>query len=554
MKGKRIFHIPLIALLLFSMATATARGAQPPFANAPTVWCEDKLIYTVDNVSSLHPEGDFNVTVSVYNVTDFGSWEFKLDFNASLLQAHYVYPTWFTNNNTDWVPTDAYGNYHPDDYPTIDNTTGRVYVGAGVPAIPGAGPNGSFPLVKIEFHIIAAPERDFAPPDERWLTCDLDVHSIVLGDSWGVAITPTYDADGFYNYTRPQKIIGWPEAHKSHPATAFVGDPVLFDASASTDGGWPPLTYRWDFDYNVNPGWDTTTVDPTKTATWTYTAAGVYTVVLNVTNSIGKSDQINQTITIEERLGPLIDLYDDHWRQYPEGTWTDFVGKGAGTPSDSYAPGENVTLFANVTYNGDIVQNIWVGFEVKDPLGRITGEPFLVRSARTNETGIATTWFRIPIPCSPEEQEAMFGHWLVIAKCKLQDEIINDTKEFSVGWIVEITGLDTFGIDEVHKNDWFPINITFKNIALLPRNVVIVVVLYDECDVPVAQIVIETNITASTFCHPVEKSITTQLYVPKWAYVGTAKLYANAFTYLPQDCGIPYCPEVYHGITIRPAL
>lgn len=72
----------------------------------------------------------------------------------------------------------------------------------------------------------------------------------------------------------------------------IVGQPVTFDASLSTDDEGGELTYLWDF--------GDTTVSSSKTAVHTYTAEGVYTVKLTVTDGAGNKASLELLAVIEE--------------------------------------------------------------------------------------------------------------------------------------------------------------------------------------------------------------------------------------------------------------
>ena len=550
--------MPLVAMLILSMVMVSVRSDYPPFPGTTTVWVADDYLFYSEDTSLV--SNTFNVSVNIWNVSDMGVFEFKLSYNTTLLSAQYVYidpplyaeptPGW------DWLPEDTIGVWHPDAPPTINNTAGaggpglgRVWIGCTIPT-PGAGTGlyGNITLVTIRFHIDYAPPRPSPPPPTANLTvsCDLHLYDVVVGDWEGVAIASS-TSDGYYEYTRGQIVPGEPKADFSvNPPFPFVCDDVTVTSTSTPNGG---AINSWDWSLTGPGSWLGTSPNGNPTRIFHCDGPGSVFVTLNVTDTEGMWDDVTKEIIQTEVIGPIIDLFTKPDRQYPEGTVTPHDGKGLGADCDSYAPGENVTLYANVTYNGDIVQNILVGFEVLDPLDRCV----TYRVARTNDVGIATTWFRIPIPCSPDEQLELFGHWWVIAKCKLQDEIINDTMSFKVGWIVEIIGLETLPFTEWYKCEWVVMNVTLKNIAWIPRNVTVIVVIYDDCDVPIGQVVIpdlEIPAAPAELCSEKVISVFPELHIPKWAYIGAGKVYANAFTALPQDCGIPYCPEVMFPILI----
>lgn len=80
------------------------------------------------------------------------------------------------------------------------------------------------------------------------------------------------------------------------PPTPKVGEPVTFDASASTPNGGTIIIYEWDFgDGGYSTG---------KIVTHTYDHAGNYTVTLNVTDSQGLWDIKQKQIQVVQPHGP----------------------------------------------------------------------------------------------------------------------------------------------------------------------------------------------------------------------------------------------------------
>jgi len=228
--------------------------------------------------------------------------------------------------------------------------------------------------------------------------------------------------------------------------------------------------------------------------------------------------------------GPYIDVYSEK---------VPFSGYGLNEPCDVFAPQEEVTLYAYVSYRCSPVQNKPVAFEVKTP----TGEQYLYRTDTTDENGVATISFRIPWPCEDSE-EAMFGNWTVYATVDIAEHIVNDTLTFKVGWIVEITKVETVDIygnaeTSFAKGEHLHFNLTVQNIAFTTKTVTLTIVVYDECRVPIGLVTLQDWVIRPGKT----EMFIIDLQIPKWAYIGVATIYANAYTDMPQDDGTPTCPE-----------
>jgi hypothetical protein len=66
----------------------------------------------------------------------------------------------------------------------------------------------------------------------------------------------------------------------------------------------------------------------------------------------------------------------------------------------------------------------------------------------------------------------------------------------------------------------------------------ITLVIYDDVGVPIGVLAVATwAIMEGT------NNFGVNLGIPMTAFVGTGAIYANAFTDLPQNNGVPYCPE-----------
>ena len=259
------------------------------------------------------------------------------------------------------------------------------------------------------------------------------------------------------------------------------------------------------------------------------------------------------SLTIEqlEKAGCIIDVFSESEREYPAGTITTKVGKLANVPCDAYAPDEEATLYADVSFNGQPRDKVLVTFEVIAPvLGSID-----YLTATTNSSGVAKLTYRIP---GATGNDWLFGKWLVIATCSIQDVTQNDTLPFDVGWIVEITDLwttyDGGNTTTFYTGDTkMDFGVIVKNIALISKYVKIAVIVKDVGNVPIAKFVVTVDsLPAGVYCNPEETYI--YMYfatVPDWSYVGAATVYASVLTDTPQNGGIAYCPSMSTGITIK---
>jgi len=243
-------------------------------------------------------------------------------------------------------------------------------------------------------------------------------------------------------------------------------------------------------------------------------------------------------------LGRAIDVYTEHER-WP-GYLTDVIGEKLNTWADSYAPQENVTVFALVTYGGDAVPNKPVIFEIQGP-NNITFR----RTTFTNSLGIANATFRIP--WLQEYGDLVLGNWSVYASVDIAEITVSDTVYFKVGWIFDITDItlvdSTYSTakSSIKKGEYAHFNITVRGISVVIRSAVVTVVIYDDLGVPIG--FATWNGTFSGSIGDVkaggytEVVMNFQIYIPTGAFVGIGTAYANIYTELPSVGGAPYCPE-----------
>lgn len=384
-------------------------------------------------------------------------------------------------------------------------------------------------------------------------------------DCWDSAMNNFLSGDSPYDHTVyiPKPPPFSPTADFTyHPLHPITGAMVTFDATSSSSGfdgsqTCPVQEYTWDFD----DGNVTVTSDPT--IDHAYISEAIYNVNLTVYAPPGPSGDpsydpygwvVKQVIVTAPVVGKYIDLYTQDTR-YP-GYTTPYTGEGVlGGQVDSYAPQDLVMLYAKVTYNLEPVANKLVAFEIHGPTNAYMNIT-IYRTAYTDTEGIANTTFRIPWPdVNPEE--IVFGVWEILAKVDIAEEWLSDTHWFVVDWTVKITNVKlldfmntpTFDFEELEN---VFINTTVLNRALTARNVTITIVIYDELGVPIGTAVTTYPNVPPGVTELDRVPVLVCITIPEWAYVGWGSVFVNAYTKLPWDCGVCYCPEYQTIIKIQP--
>jgi hypothetical protein len=218
-----------------------------------------------------------------------------------------------------------------------------------------------------------------------------------------------------------------------------------------------------------------------------------------------------------------------------------YGGKGFNQTSDSFSPQEIVTLYGLVIYNGDPVPNKIVAFNIYDPNGTFIA----FRSNITDENGITCVTFRI-------ETQAIFGIYLVVGSVEIAGEVALDYLRFEVGWIVNIIALETvdgIGTPKIvfHEGETIYVNILLRNLAFTSKNATLTIEVDDSLKTPVAVAKLQIEVDPGWL----ELKLAFSLNIPRWAYIGSARVYANAYTNLLWERGVSYCPETVVSIIIQ---
>jgi len=165
------------------------------------------------------------------------------------------------------------------------------------------------------------------------------------------------------------------------------------------------------------------------------------------------------------------------------------------TDKESYIKRELVNVTGNVTYEGELVQNGLIGIQVENPLRTI--------AMRT-------------LPLNPDQ---------------------------SFPFSIETTSLlpvDDYGnfkpSTERGKYLWF--NMTVKNKGLSPQSVRVSITILDSGLIP-----LDMDTASFTLQPGKAGAFMPRMYIPNWATIGTAYIYANVYDEWPALMGRPLCPE-----------
>jgi hypothetical protein len=530
MKGKtNIKMSAILAVLLLTLATFAVIPAHAVIT--PTMYIDPAY-----KNGGLEPGDTFTLTLMIKDFTDMYLWQAGITFNPAVLHC----------DSYDGGPTlvgDVFDVLAPAITSlfiggTIDNVLGKVgFSSQGLTgAVPGVTDVSGTGYKLMVFHFSVVGYTDGIPAT---VDCAIAIVSMFVLDHTGFKTVPNVTG-GQVETKAPPAPYGPTAKFTFFPGIQEINKDVTFDATSSKPGfdgtHMCPITeYRWD--WNGDGIFEQTVA--TKVVTHQWAIAGDYDVTLEVYApgaTPDTSDVMHTVKILPPAAGAAIDLTSNK---------VPINGEGPNQASDSYAPQELMILYAKVTYNGEPVENKLVGFEVRDS----NGDCVTYRVGATNALGIAEVEFRTP-------SMPAFGDWIAYAIVDVAGTTVGDTMPFRVGWIVQIisvTSCDFEGtpVSEFHKGEDMYFMATITNIALTTKTVTLTFVVYDACGVPLGQVVvpdwtIDADNTVSDFL------TTVSILVPSWAFISPppATVYANSFTDLPINNGVPTAPEVFTTFVI----
>ena len=523
--NKKMNSLIMLSLML---ASIFAFAAPKAFAVTPT------MSLLASKTSGLAFGETFYITVQMRDFTALYGWQVGLSWDPTVLQIDLADPSGGVLYGKISYPQSIFAVLAParssNPMPgTIDNVVGQIYPPyaeglTGVGGVDGV-PSTKYNLMKVAFKVTG-----YAPGGTTTIFIESDPYGPV--SCWAqypdvsTLLTPAFENVTVSTVAPP--LPHGPVAKFSYvPTFPIEGGTVTFDASASEPGfdgaAIKPITeYRWD--WNNDGAYEENVTG--KIITHVFATAADYPVTLQVYAPGATPDtaEVTHTITVlPPAMGAQIDLY---CQRVP------YDGTGPNVEADAFAPQELVILYAKVTYNGDPVANKLVAFQVN----MSNNEALIYRVAMTNGTGIAETEFRIPSnpPGLP------VSDWMAWATVDVAETTVADTMPFKVGWLVYIVSVIPEFLS-YKKGETAHFDLEINNIAKTTKNPLITVVVYDALGVPIGMVEIPAwNIPGES-----TKFLGVDIDIPMSAFISppSGSVYANAFTDLPQNNGVPYCPE-----------
>lgn len=305
-----------------------------------------------------------------------------------------------------------------------------------------------------------------------------------------------------------------------------IGSEILLDASASTPGfdtvNCPITAYTWLVQYPNSTVYGSFTG---QTATF----YAIYVTSLKITLTVKAPDLSSSPSTSysSTSTSTITIIIQSTQNVAQISTFNDKNSQSSSTVG-LYCPQDLVKMYALVTYSGAPVASEFVSFALFYPNGTI----YALNVRVTNETGYASWEFRLPWPDS--NPESLFGNWTVLTSVKVASVVVTGTMIFTYNYPV---GVSTYQFpSSIRRNT----TSTFAVTILSPTTTTLVlsVTVCDEQQVIIASKVIPISLTAGT-----STTISIQVYIPSWAYVGKATIYSDLLTDLPTSGGVPCYPE-----------
>lgn len=257
------------------------------------------------------------------------------------------------------------------------------------------------------------------------------------------------------------------------------------------------------------------------------------------TPALGSANQVDVQITI---LG--IGL------PYDKNNWTGPIGDVIDLKIGNIQPSLNVSTDQTSYHHGDTAtvraefhgygQGQNIAITVKNPVGDV----IVSRSIVTDDNGVAEVSFKIP-------DSYQIGTYDVAASANAEGMVYKDTAQFSVEaqsahfTIVSVQATDQNGnpVTSFSKGTTGYVKMVVS--ADSNQTALITADVFDSNSVSLGVGSVKTNLGAG------ESQMVVSVYIPKDAVVGTANIFANAFSDWPSNGGTPLTPEVSSSVEVK---
>ena len=489
-------------------------GIGPVYAQ-PTIRV---LPVSADLLNTYDLGAEFDITINVEGVTDLGQWVLFLAWDSSVLNYAGTFegpPGDLDRITKGTFLSQAGATSIFDDVESAGSITGLSEV---LLPMPSTGASGSGLLVTIGMKVVGYGSTVIDITESHLLDHTLAeiTHNVV---------TTTFDNTGL----KPLPYAPTVDFTYS-PTVVYENDIVTFTATTTPgfdgDNIIAVSEYRWNFD-----GVATLTTD-VPTADFNYTTAGSYNPSVEVyagPNPGYETASKSKPLIVYAVALSYVDVY------------TEKKGSGPNVYGSAFEPGQEVTISADVLYEGVQVNDTWVSFQIVD----VTGDNVTFRAAIT-VAGTATINVRLPLMGTEHlTGEGDFGLFKCIATANVFEKSFNDTVSFNVGWIVDTVNVTA---TSTSRGGTTTITVNTNNFALEEQPVFLTVTVYDSVGVAVGVASVSFTIPpASSVGLDRTPSLDTRSFgvlIPTDAWPGPATVYVNCFDKSPLAGGDAWCSEI----------
>lgn len=219
-----------------------------------------------------------------------------------------------------------------------------------------------------------------------------------------------------------------------------------------------------------------------------------------------------------------------------------FTDNGVGSQVNGtvYGPLQLLQVYATISSYSVSIADESVAFSMQNN----NGSTIAIRQGITNQTGVASASFRLPVidPATPQYQ---FGAWSITVSVNTLGATVSSVTNFTFGYQSGIQNVTIPTI--IQTSQTLPVKLTVNNQYLSAQWTQLSITVFDQADVPIASQIITTpqqtqNITI------IDSAIT----IPSWAFPGQATLCLCLLSNSTNSQLIPIAPETTATFQIQP--